>query len=105
MPLGEESETTFCNLVEILCKRIDTGEKAKVCKEIMQPILDRMKEDCFQEFLAGCKNYYQNIDNSADIMVKSKMKVVELFESALNNAVRTGKDAEEQLGKEANHGR
>lgn len=93
----EESQS----LIEALCKKIDAGEKAEICLEVMQPVLDGIKADCYNEFLCSCKNNYQNIDNSQDIMIKSKVKVVELIESALNNAIRTGKDAAERKRKEA----
>ena len=90
----EESQ----NLIEALCRKIDAGEKAEICLEVMQPVLDGIKADCYNEFLCSCKN---NFDNSQDIMIKSKVKVVELIESALNNAIRTGKDAAERKRKEA----
>ncbi|MBU1109709.1 MAG: hypothetical protein KKB51_23715 [Candidatus Riflebacteria bacterium] len=94
----------FRALVENLCKKINDGEKAQVCKEVMQPIFDRIKSDCYQEFLSSCENNYQNIDNSADLVLRSKVKVVEIFETALNNDIRTGKDANEQRSKEAKRG-
>ena len=91
----EESQ----NLIEALCKKIEAGEKAAICQEVIQPVLDGIKADCYNEFLCSCKN--KNIDNSQDIMIKSKVKVVELIESALNNAIRTGKDAAERKRTEA----
>lgn len=89
------------NIIEALCRKIEAGEKAAVALEVMQPVLDGIKADCYNEFLCSCKNNYQNIDNNQDVMIKSKVKVVELIESALNNAIRTGKDAAERKRKEA----
>jgi hypothetical protein len=89
------------SIKQILLDQVQSGEKAEIVKDVLQPVFERIRKDCFNEFLTMCKTYYQNIDNSSDVMLKSKMMVVDEIESAINNIVRTGKDAEQRLSKEA----
>lgn len=95
-----QQEISKADKRKILEARLQKGQHAKACQEFMLPLLEAMEKDCFETFVNLSENYYQKIDNSADIMLKSEMKVVGEIKAALAAAVKLGDEAQELMNEE-----
>jgi len=95
-----QQEISKADKRKILEARFQKGQHAKACQEFMLPLLEAMEKDCFETFVNLSENYYQKIDNSADIMLKSEMKVVREIKAALTAAIDLGTEAQELMEEE-----
>lgn len=75
------------------------GRKAEIAAEVLEVLVNRIIEQCKNEFSTMPIIYYQNIDNSRLFMLQFEMKAARDLQTAIKLAILNGKDADETLSK------
>lgn len=84
------TESDFREKRERLLKQIVSGDKAQAIIETVGPIIDELQKDAFEEFKNFKISNYQNIDNTALLVLLLRCKLFGEIKTHLGIAITDG---------------